>query len=189
MTAADMYEQRVAQPSDSCGSIKKGDEVGESWGVIACYLPPSFLPSTPPRVCAVMDSTVANERSLIMRWKGENGSDTKSARDREIKPGSESWKKTKNITSWMGTEKLLRNIKRESCCDIFCLVLSHFFVLISGFKLWLCFSLCGAPWIGQRKQNLLFNVEYRGINLYLTEVLFSGERGVFIWGDHPRGGH
>lgn len=73
-------------------------QVTDSWRESAGFflssvLLPSFLPSTPPPpVCAVMESTMANGRCHIMRWREE----TQSQRDQGwlCKKGKKKW-------SWM----------------------------------------------------------------------------------------
>ncbi len=37
------------------------------------------------------------------------------------------------------------------------------------------------------KQNLLFNTKYQGIDRNWTKILFTREKGTFIWGEHSWG--
>lgn len=39
----------------------------------------------------------------------------------------------------------------------------------------------------KKKQSLLLDLEYHGVNCSLTEIVILGERGTSVWGALPRG--
>lgn len=101
----------ISRPSLACGLLNV--DFRKVW-----------KPNCSCSVCAVMGFMVANERCLIMRWKGGNYRNTKSGRDGGIQPR-------------MRPElKSCRDTRRESCCDMFCLVFNSIvnpFYTLSGF--------------------------------------------------------